>query len=78
MSEQSEAEGQSPCLTRSGGRAAVERELMWTVALGGSPARIEQLMRMLSLPANDSVVAYVVRSASDGDDGVINQDSSQV
>lgn len=42
-----------------GRRAALERELMWTVALGGDPARIEQLRRMLMPSANDSLTLLV-------------------
>ena len=48
---------------------------MWVVVLGGSPMRVQQFERMLSLPANDSVTS-VVRPALDGG-GLINWDSVQ-
>lgn len=38
-----------------GGRATLERQLMWAVALGSDPRRIEQLNRMLEPAANDKV-----------------------
>ena len=35
-----------------GDRAALERELLWNIALDGDPARREQLSRMLTPAAN--------------------------
>lgn len=42
-----------------GRRAVLERELMWAVALGGDPVRIEQLGRMLMPSANDHLAVLV-------------------
>lgn len=52
------------CEVVAGGRVALERELMWAVALEGSPARILQLSRMLALPANDGVLVGVVGASA--------------
>lgn len=46
-----------------GKRAVLERELMWAVALGANPERIEQLSRMLAPAANDDVLVTMVTSA---------------
>jgi hypothetical protein len=35
-----------------GGRASLERELLWLIALGGAANRIEELMRTLESAAN--------------------------
>lgn len=48
-------------LVVEGRRAELERELMWTVALGGSDARIKEIERMLASAANDNVLLDVVR-----------------
>ena len=39
-----------------GDREAIERELLWNVALGGDPVRREQLCRMLTPAANAELV----------------------
>ena len=44
-----------------GGRAALEREWFWAVALGSDERRIEQLKRMLAPAANDSVSMTVAQ-----------------
>lgn len=45
-----------------GGRVALERELMWAIALDGDRGRIEVLRRMLRPAANDAFSAAVVEA----------------
>lgn len=49
-----------------GHRAALERELLWNVALDRDPLRREQLFRMLS-PAANNELAVVPKIESDDD-----------
>lgn len=45
-----------------GGRVALERELMWAIALDGDRGRIEVLRRMLRPAANDPFPASTVKA----------------
>lgn len=55
----------------AGGRVELERELMWTVALGGPQERIEQLERMLARAANDnSPIEVCALALNRGESGV--------
>lgn len=45
-----------------GGRVALERELMWAIALDGDRQRIEALRRMLRPAANDAFSAAIVQA----------------
>ena len=53
-----------------GNREALERELLWNVALDGDPLRKEQLYRMLMPAANDqlSIVPPTESPLPSGDD----------
>jgi hypothetical protein len=53
-----------------GQREALERELLWNIALDGDPARREQLYRVLSPAANDqlSIVPLPESSLLRGED----------
>lgn len=49
-----------------GGREALERELLWAIALDGNRRRIEVLKRMLTPAANDSfAVTMLAENAGD-------------
>jgi hypothetical protein len=45
-----------------GGRVALERELMWAIALDGDRRRIKVLRRMLRPAANDAFSAAMVQA----------------
>ena len=51
-----------------GDRDVLERELLWNVALGGDPARREQLYRMLLPAANDQLSIVPESSLLRGED----------
>jgi hypothetical protein len=50
-----------PLRVIEGGRAQLERELLWLVALGGNERRRDELMRQLTASANHELV-LVARS----------------
>lgn len=46
---------QPPLRLVDGGREALERELLWLIALGGDKARVEELTRILEPAANHAL-----------------------